>query len=98
MLLRPALEDGEPPSSDRTFVNDRQIPFGSQGRNGIVSPLSRGIRVEYCMQYLSAARAVEVVLLIFSLASAAMAQYAARRDGEVVRLEDSAHQIRVSII
>jgi aldose 1-epimerase len=32
------------------------------------------------------------------LASAASAQYSARQEGEVVRLEDSAHQIRVSIV
>src|SRR4051812_34578427 len=39
------------------------------------------------------------LLVLFSLlASAALAQYSARQDGEVVRLEDSTHQIRVSIL
>ena len=38
------------------------------------------------------------VLVLFSLISSAMAQYSARMDGEAVRLEDAAHQIRVSIV
>ncbi len=38
------------------------------------------------------------ILLILLLASPAYAQYSARRDGEVVHLEDSAHQIRVSVV
>jgi len=33
------------------------------------------------------------VLLTLSLVSAATAQYSARRDGEVVRLEDAAHLV-----
>jgi aldose 1-epimerase len=38
------------------------------------------------------------VLILLSFAPSALAQYTARREGEVVRLEDSAHQIRVSIV
>ena len=39
-----------------------------------------------------------VALLVLSFASPAMAQYSARTEGEIVRLEDSAHQMRVSIV
>ena len=38
------------------------------------------------------------IILFGSLTAVAFAQYSARKDGEVVRLEDSAHQIRVSVI
>lgn len=39
-----------------------------------------------------------LALLLLSLASPALAQYSARTEGDVVRLEDTAHQIRVSIV
>src|SRR6266446_2919182 len=38
------------------------------------------------------------LLVVLWLISSAAAEYSARTDGEVVRLEDSAHQIRVSIV
>ena len=37
-------------------------------------------------------------VVILSMISSATAQYSARKDGELVRLEDSAHQIRVSVV
>src|SRR5579864_8039492 len=37
-------------------------------------------------------------LALVSLASSALAQFSARQDGDVVRLEDTARQIRVSIV
>jgi aldose 1-epimerase len=37
-------------------------------------------------------------LLVLALAPSALAQYSARNEGEIVRLEDTAHQIRVSIV
>ena len=37
-------------------------------------------------------------LVLLSLASSALAQFSARQDGDVVRLEDAARQIRVSIV
>jgi aldose 1-epimerase len=45
----------------------------------------------------AAARAGRV-LVVLSLVSSAAAQYSARTEGEVVRLEDSARQIRVGIV
>jgi aldose 1-epimerase len=42
-------------------------------------------------------RAGQVVVVLWLISSAA-AEYSARTDGEVVHLEDSAHQIRVSIV
>src|ERR1700730_16779737 len=41
---------------------------------------------------------LRVLIIVLSLALSAMAQYSARREREVVRLEDSARQIRVSIV
>ena len=38
------------------------------------------------------------MLLVLPLISSAAAQYSAREEGEVVRLEDSVHLIRVSIV
>jgi hypothetical protein len=38
------------------------------------------------------------VLVVLSVVSFARAQYSALTNGEVVHLEDSAHQIRVSIV
>ena len=38
------------------------------------------------------------ILIALLLVSPARAQYSARRDGEVIHLEDSAHQIRASIV
>jgi aldose 1-epimerase len=46
----------------------------------------------------AAARRAGQVVVVLSLISSAMAQYSARSEGEVVHLEDSAHQIRVSIV
>jgi aldose 1-epimerase len=44
------------------------------------------------------ANGVGLILIALILSSPASAQYSARSDGEVVHLEDSAHQIRVSIV
>jgi aldose 1-epimerase len=46
----------------------------------------------------AAARRAGQALLALSMVSAAMAQYSARTEGDVVQLEDSAHQISVSVV
>ena len=46
----------------------------------------------------AAIRAGRVLVVLSLVSSSATAQYSARSEGEVVHLEDSAHQIRVSIV
>jgi aldose 1-epimerase len=55
-------------------------------------------RPAFCYNARAAAKAVGKVLIALLLVSPASAQYSARSDGDVVHLEDSAHQIRVSIV